>query len=116
MPLLAADENDTNDFTSTTVTVNEPTVGTAPAVNACNPSSGSRADRFTVTVDGSNFQNGATVSFGRQIKIRGVLFVSSSKLDVEIEIHKKAPSGTRDVTVTNPDGQSGTMAACFTVN
>ena len=91
-------------------------MGTAPVVGACGPSSGNRAERITVTVDGSNFQNGATVGFGRQIKIRDVSFENSNELKVEIEVHKKAPSGPRDVTVTNPDGQSGTMAACFTVN
>lgn len=49
-------------------------------------------------------------------RIQDVLFVSSIRLDVVIAVHKKAPSGTRDVTVTNPDGQTGTKAACFTVN
>jgi len=111
-----ADDDINNNAATTVVTVNELTVGTAPVVGACTPDNGGPSDRLTVVVSGSNFQDGASANFGRQIKIRGVLFVSSSELEVEIEIHKKAPSGTRDVTVTNPDGQTGTKAACFTVN
>ena len=111
-----ADEDINNNAATTAVTVNAPTVGTAPVVGACSPSSGNRTDVLTVVVSGSNFQDGASANFGRQIKIQDVLFVSSIRLDVVIAVHKKAPSGTRDVTVTNPDGQTGTKAACFTVN
>ena len=98
----------------TTATVNEPTAG--PSVTLCSPASGNPGDRFTVTVDGSNFQNGATASFGQQVQVRDVSVVSATQLDVEIRINKRAPPGSRAVTVTNPDGQNGTRTACFAVN
>ncbi|MGD2153942.1 MAG: CARDB domain-containing protein [Gemmatimonadales bacterium] len=111
------DENASNDATTTTVTVDEPTVPTpAPAVTSCDPGSGSRRDKLTVSVFGADFQDGATVSFGAGIAVRGVTYVGSGLLDVRIRIGPRAAPGPRDVTVTNPDGQSGTGTACFTVN
>jgi hypothetical protein len=111
-----ADENDANDDATTVVTVNELTVGTAPLVSACDPDAATRNDRLTVLVIGSNFVNGATVSFGQQVQVRDVSFTSVTQLDVQIRVNRRASFGPRDVTVTNPDGQTGTLAACFTVN
>ena len=109
-----ADDNSSNDSNSTTVTVSE--VGTTPVVDACTPNEGNPGDRPTVVVTGSNFQDGATVDFGERIIVQEVTFVSPSQLDVRIRIHPRAASGSRDVTVTNPDGQSGTETGGFTVN
>ena len=111
-----ADDDETNDSKSTTVTVNEPTVGTAPVVDACTPNNGNPGDRLTVAVTGSNFQDGATADFGERVTVQNVTFVDSDQLDVRIKVHPRATSGSRDVTVTNPDGKSGTGAGCFTVN
>lgn len=43
-------------------------------------------------------------------------YISGSQLDVNIKVNPKASSGPRDVMVTNPDGQSDTLVAGFTVN
>lgn len=110
------DDDATNNSLSTIVTVNEPAAGTAPVVDACSPDNGNPGDRLTVAVTGSNFQDGATADFGERVTVQEITFVSSSQLDVKIKIHPKAASGPRDVTVTNPDGQSGTEVGCFTVN
>ena len=67
-------------------------------------------------VFGSNFQAGATVDFGQQVRVKDVTFISGTELEVQIRINKRAPIGLRDVTVTNPDLQSGTGPDCFTVN
>ncbi|MBI2461439.1 MAG: hypothetical protein HYV61_08155, partial [Candidatus Rokubacteria bacterium] len=75
-----------------------------------------RGAQLIVTVSGSGFQAGATANFGERVMVQGVTFVSSSQLDVRIKIHPKATPGPRDVTVTNPDGLSGTKASCFAVN
>ncbi len=112
-----SDENASNDAATTTVTVNEPTVPTPPpAVSSCDPNSGGRKDKLDVSVFGVDFQNGATVDFGDGIAVRGVTFVGPGQLVVSLRIGPRAARGPRDVTVTNPDGQSGTCAACFTVN
>ncbi|UCC71592.1 MAG: hypothetical protein JSV86_14545 [Gemmatimonadota bacterium] len=114
---LTGDENPSNDAATTTVTVDEPTVPTpAPTVLSCNPESGSRKQKLTVSIFGADFQDGASVSFGAGIAVRGVTFVGPDQLDANLRIGPRAARGPRDVTVTNPDGQSGTATACFTVN
>ena len=104
---------------SATVTVNvtapPPPGGGAPTVTSCSPDNGNPNQRLTVTVTGSDFASGATVSFGSRIAVQDVTWSSSSQLDVLIKIHRRASSGGRTVTVTNPDGQSG-AAGCFNVN
>ena len=109
------DDGATGSTKSSDVTVTEQ--GSEPVVQACDPVSGSLGQKLTVAVTGSNFQDGATVDFGGAgIIIQGVSFVGSIQLDVKINIQRKAITGSRDVTVTNPDGQSGTKTGGFTVN
>ena len=110
---------------STTITMNgdysitanfeEAQMGLAPEVTAVIPSSASPKARIMVTVSGANFQDGATADFGEGVAVQSVTFVSATELGVQIRVHNLAVAGTRDVTVTNPDGQSGTLAAGFTV-
>ncbi len=57
-------EDATNNSMSAGVTVNEPGLGTAPVVDACAPNIANPGEQPTVTVTGSNFQDGATVDFG----------------------------------------------------
>lgn len=97
-----------------TITVAEP--GEEVTVTGVNPIFGSPGERLTVAVHGSNFQAGATADFGERIAVQGVAFISDSQLDVRIKIHRRAASGARDVTVTNPDGSSATGAGLFTVD
>ena len=115
--LTVTDDNGATDSKSTDVIVTEQ--GTAPpVVDACDPAYGNRGDRLTVAVTGSNFQDGATVDFGGNgIIVQSVSFAGPSQLNVKINIQRKAATGSRDVTVTNPDGQSGTnKEVVFTVN
>jgi hypothetical protein len=91
-------------------------IANAPQVSSCSPASGDPNARITVEVHGSYFVNGASVDFGNSIRIRSVNFVSANQLNVGIKIHKRAAAGARNVTVTNPDNQSGTKIGCFTVN
>jgi hypothetical protein len=95
--------------------VEPPPPGDAPKVYNVDPNSASRRDRLTVIISGANFQNGATVAFGERVIVREVTFVNGSELKVGIRIHNLAELGARDVTVTNPDGQSGTLTGGFTV-
>jgi len=90
--------------------------GADPIVNSCTPNNGNTNQRMTVTLGGSGFQSGATVDFGPQIAIQNVTVASDTKLDVQIKIQKRATSGLRDVTVTNPDGGSSSLVNCFIVN
>ena len=92
-----------------------PPPGDAPSVDSVEPTSASPRDRLTVAILGANFQNGATADFGERITVQGVTFVSNSQLEVHIRVHNLAAPGPRDVTITNPDGQSDTLADGFTV-
>ena len=113
------DISDGNGHTaSATVTVTvtaTPPPGVEPTVTSCSPDAGNINQKLTVTVTGTNFVSGATVSFGDRINVQSVTFEGATELTVQIKIHRWAVSGARDVTVTNPGDQSGTKTACFTV-
>jgi len=95
------------------------TVGTPappPTVNSVNPSSGTQGQSLpSVIITGSNFQSGATCSFGAGITVNSCSFNSGTQLTANVTISSTATVGTRNVTVTNPDTQSGTLPNGFTV-
>jgi PKD repeat protein len=72
--------------------------------------------QLTVMVSGTNFAAGAQADFGERIAVRSVTFQSSTLLQVVIRVHRHAAPGPRAVTVTNPDGLSGSSLSCFAVN
>lgn len=87
----------------------------APEVYSVEPNSGQPKDQLTVTIFGANFKDRLSVDFGERIVVQQVTFVSASQLEVRIMVHNLAEPGPRDVTVTNPDGQSATLPDGFTV-
>src|SRR5437879_11025090 len=89
---------------------------TAVTVSAVTPNQGTMGTTVAVTIDGSGFVNGATVSAGAGITVSNVVFVSSDRLTASFAIAGGATSGPRDVTVTNPDNGGGTLTNGFTVN
>jgi hypothetical protein len=125
----AVDRLTLEDETSATVTVFSGSVsasltigrgaGVDPIVNSVFPSVGAPGETLNVTITGLNFQPGATVSFGQGVGINSVAFVSSTLLQVNISIDPSATAGStagrRTVTVTNPDGGSGSLADAFLV-
>ncbi len=84
----------------------------SPTVNTVTPASGPIAGGTTITIQGSDFVNGATVSVGGTAAT-GVTFVSSTTLNAVTPAHA---AGTVPVMVTNPDGRSGTLTTGFTYN
>jgi len=95
------------------------TVGTPappPAVSSVNPNSGTQGQSLpSVIITGSNFQSGTTCSFGAGITVNSCTFNSATQLTANITISSAATVGTRNVTVTNPDSQTGTLPNGFTV-
>jgi hypothetical protein len=69
-----------------------------------------------VEINGANFQSGATVDLGPDITVNSVFFVNSTILSIEIDIDPAATVGPVDVTVTNPDGGTGTLPSGFTID
>jgi hypothetical protein len=81
-----------------------------PVVTAVSPNRGPASGGTLVTIAGSNFKAGATVTFGGAAA-DNVTVLSSSQITCTTPAHYPA---TVDVTVRNPDGQSGTLLRGFT--
>jgi hypothetical protein len=82
----------------------------APIVSSIDPTNGPAEGGTNVTITGTNFVNGATVTIGTQ-NCTNTNFVSSTSLTCTTAAHTQ---GTYDVKVTNPDGQIGTLPNAFT--
>ncbi len=81
-----------------------------PVVTSVSPNRGPASGGTNVTIAGSNFKAGATVTFGGAA-CDNVVVVSGSQITCTTPPHYPA---TVDVTVRNPDGQSGTLLRGFT--
>jgi hypothetical protein len=75
-----------------------------PAITTASPSSGTTAGGTTVVITGTNFQNGATVTFGGTAAT-SVTFNSSTRLTARTPARA---TGSVAVTVTNPGGLAAT--------
>jgi hypothetical protein len=95
------------------ITLNFTNVGavvSSPVVLSVTPSCGRTNGGTPITISGSNFVNGATVSIGGNAAT-GVGFVSSMTLTANTPA---GTTGAKNVTVTNPSAQSGTLTNGFT--
>jgi len=81
----------------------------SPEILSVNPNSGTSAGGDTVTIMGDNFREGATVKFG-DIEAASVTFIDSNTLSVVTPVTE---GGWSDVSVTNIDGQTGTLEDGF---
>ena len=82
----------------------------APAVNSVSPTSGSTSGGTAVTIAGSNFLPGATVTFGGTAATN-VVVMNSTTITATTPAHA---AGAVTVTVTNPGGQAGSLTNGFT--
>ncbi len=80
-----------------------------PSLTAINPTSGPASGGTTVSLNGSNFVSGATVTFGGE-RATPVTFTTS----VITAVTPPHAGGDVSVVLTNPDGQSATLPAQFT--
>ncbi|PYO21415.1 MAG: hypothetical protein DMD85_14135 [Candidatus Rokuibacteriota bacterium] len=92
--------------------VNLPTPVTVSSVS---PAQGMAGSTVPVTIDGSGFASGATVSAGADITVTNVAFVSSARLTASFAIDSAATAGGRAVVVINPNGIGGSLPSAFTV-
>jgi len=83
--------------------------GIPPTITDIVPNIGPATGGTAVTITGTNFVSGATVTFGGTAAI--VTFVSSTQLDIVTPVHT---AGSVDVTVTNPDSQADTLVNGYT--
>ena len=92
-------------------TVQAMQVSQPPNITSVTPSTVSRNSTATLTIQGSNFQTGAAVTFQKSqgISVQSVTFVSATKLTVAISVARTAETGNRTITVTNPDNKSDAL-------
>ena len=81
----------------------------APTVTAISPSTGSTARPTPVTISGTGFLAGATVTV--DVMAVSVTVVNSTTITAIVPAHT---AGRADVVVTNPGGLGGTLTAAFT--
>ncbi len=83
----------------------------APTVTAVSPNTGPATGGTVAEIDGTNFVAGAILIVGGS-PADSVVLVNAGVLTGRFP---PLPAGAADVTVTNPDGQSGTLASGFSV-
>lgn len=92
---------------------------TAPPVRilGATPSAGEQGTTLDVAVGGIGFRDGATVSFGPDITVNAVTFVSAAELQASISIPCSgwSPNRAIDVTVTNPEVLFPNVSRVFSV-
>lgn len=81
-----------------------------PVVISVDPTEGPVTGGTSVTINGTDFVDGATVDFDG-VQATGVTFVNSTELTA---VTPANPLGSSDVTVTNPDLMSDTLVGGFT--
>jgi len=84
------------------------TPNTAPDVDTASPSSGPVTGGTAVTITGTGFATGATVSFGGSSA--SAVVAGSTMINAVAPAHA---SGPVNITVTNPGGQSGSLTNGF---
>ena len=91
--------------------------GSGPIITAISPTSGATGTSASVTITGSNFQNGATASLVQPghlpVQATGAS-VTSTQITGTFDLSSLV-AGMANVEVTNPDSQSTTMQNAFTI-
>jgi hypothetical protein len=117
--------NATNNYQVRVVKLLAPGPATPSTVSPNNPSQGSTT---TLTVTGTSssgtgffdagvgFPNHITASFsGSGVTATAVRFISPTSIEIDCAITQAAAIGARNMTITNPDGQTVTMNNAITV-
>ena len=86
-----------------------------PSITGAFPNTGSPGNAKEVVVNGRDFVDGLTADFGSGVAVDSLSFVDTEEIVVYVTIATDAALGTRDITLTNPDGQSGVGAGLFQI-
>jgi hypothetical protein len=92
-------------------------VSLPPVIVSISPNRVVNGESIGLIISGKHFQQGAKLFFNPStgITVNQVKVSSSEAMSVGIAIAEDAPSGVRDVTITNPDQQSYTARAVFQI-
>jgi hypothetical protein len=94
----------------------EAPAGLQPTITSLVPNSGTPGTTETVDIHGSHFAHGAKAHFGPDIAVSTTSFISSTQLKAHISLALTAASGTRSVSVVNPNGGTAACKLCFVVS
>ncbi len=83
-------------------------------IASINPYKGNQGESMDVTITGHQFAGATNVSFGSGITVNSFTVDSQTQIIASITIDAAATTGTRDVSVTTPEGTS-TLAGGFSV-
>jgi len=87
-----------------------------PVVSGANPASVERGSQIDLTISGTNFMTGASVSFSDPaITINSVAVNGCNEVVVNVDVPASASLGATDVTVVNPDQVFATGGGILTV-
>jgi len=113
------DDDTSNNVKSTTVTVNE--ASGELTITGIDPNSMPAGYTVSVTISGSGFTDGASVTFENgagPAPEASNIFVDANEITASVTAKSGGPPRNRawDVRVTNPDGSSAVLLGGFTVN
>ncbi len=102
----------------TAVFISNQPLPSAPVITGVSPGTGIQGTSLSnFTVIGRNLTATSTLSFsGSGVTVNSYGTRTASQMIASISIGAGAPLGQRNVTVTNPDGLSATLANAFTVD
>jgi hypothetical protein len=103
------------DASSVTVTVDNPPAAGVSVGSISEPVVAAGQVYNNVTITGTGFQPGASVDLGDKVSAQQVSVNSPTQITLKVRVNNRATSGPRTVTVTNPDGSSGSNAGIFSV-
>jgi hypothetical protein len=86
-----------------------------PTISSIVPNQATPGAAVSVTINGSGFAGGASLSVGAGISVSNLTVTSPTQLTATLTIAGGAPLAARNVTVTNLGGRSGVLAGGFTV-
>jgi hypothetical protein len=91
------------------------TIDPGPTVSSASPNSVPQGETANITVTGTNFQPGATLSNLSGVTFSGTTAVNSTQLTSKVTVSSSATPGTDQLVVTNPDGGRSSACSCLTV-
>ncbi len=87
-----------------------------PIVTSTSPSAAEQGRRLDVAINGTNFRTGSTVAFSAAgVTVNGSTIGSCTQIVSDVSVGASATVGASNVSVTHPNGVTGTGAGVFTV-
>ncbi|MCW2498228.1 Calx-beta domain-containing protein, partial [Jatrophihabitans sp.] len=91
------------------------TVVLAPTLTSVSPSVIGAGATETVTLTGTNFASGASVTTGAATVTAAVTAVTPTSITATLTVNVAAPTGALPIRVTNPDSGTAVCSTCLTI-